>query len=92
MVKNIEVHTTHCCKRHGCKYNDPLCPVEFSNFEGIICEDCRSEEAEFNEQILPSAKIAFERTWIYLINIDGPNDDQLAVYVDRLRQEFLGRS
>lgn len=36
----FEVHNTHCCKIHGCKYCHNDCPVEFGGAEGIQCESC----------------------------------------------------
>lgn len=40
-VKAHNVHTAHCCLEHGCKYNDPDCPVETGKQkqEGS-CETC----------------------------------------------------
>jgi len=36
---NIGVHQTHCCKGHGCKYNDADCPVVLGEIEGLsACE------------------------------------------------------
>ena len=40
-----DIHTTHCCKYHGCKYDDPHCSV----FEGpkeaeYECEICAGEK------------------------------------------------
>lgn len=43
------VHDKHCCKKHGCKYFDPECPVEFGSLLGIYCEDCENLSVE--EQI-----------------------------------------
>ena len=38
---NIGVHTSHCCKWHGCKYNDPDCPVVKGEAEQeYLCEWC----------------------------------------------------
>ena len=34
------VHDSHCCKKHGCKYGDDDCPVQFGNLPGVHCEDC----------------------------------------------------
>jgi hypothetical protein len=34
------VHTTHCCKIHGCKYSHNDCPVEFGDDVGIRCKTC----------------------------------------------------
>lgn len=45
MEKNV--HTEHCCKRHGCKYMDDDCPVELGIQEqSYDCEDCGSELIE----------------------------------------------
>jgi hypothetical protein len=38
------VHNTHCCKKHGCKYQDEDCPVEHGDAPGVKCEDCHDEE------------------------------------------------
>jgi hypothetical protein len=40
MALNDGVHNTHCCKIHGCKYNDPDCPVEFGDLMGVYCDEC----------------------------------------------------
>lgn len=38
------VHITHCCKKHGCKYFDPDCPVVNGRAEARYkCEDCESD-------------------------------------------------
>ena len=41
---NTNVHITHCCKWHGCKYGDPDCPVvlELARQE-YICEECNDD-------------------------------------------------
>jgi hypothetical protein len=26
-MTTLDVHTAHCCSRHGCKYGDPNCTV-----------------------------------------------------------------
>lgn len=41
------VHDTHCCKRHGCKYCDDDCPVQYSDAAGIFCEMCQEDEREY---------------------------------------------
>jgi len=36
-----EVHRTHCCVIHGCKYNDKQCPVANGQVkQKYICQDC----------------------------------------------------
>ena len=35
------VHITHCCSKHGCKYNNEDCPVVLGIVnQDQICEDC----------------------------------------------------
>lgn len=50
-VDRIGVHLTHCCKRCGCKYGDPDCPVELGTLEPEFdCWDCEQRiEALHNE-------------------------------------------
>ena len=38
---NKDIHTQHCCKIHGCKYNDDECSVwnKIKN-QSFRCEDC----------------------------------------------------
>lgn len=38
------VHTEHCCRVHGCKYNDELCPVWLGRkVQSYPCEACDFE-------------------------------------------------
>ena len=46
--RQFGVHNTHCCTRHGCKYMDPRCPVEFGNAPGVFCEDCQNEGRDYD--------------------------------------------
>jgi hypothetical protein len=40
-MADLEVHRTHCCKIHGCKYCDADCPVEHDVVkQGYPCEMC----------------------------------------------------
>lgn len=42
--KNRDVHTEHCCVRHGCKYGKPDCPVETKKKrQSYHCESCDYE-------------------------------------------------
>lgn len=37
----MSVHGTHCCKSHGCKYNDDDCPVVVGTEEQqFFCDEC----------------------------------------------------
>lgn len=44
---NVQVHVTHCCDIHGCKYpyiSDALCPVANGNEKPKYgCEICDSD-------------------------------------------------
>jgi hypothetical protein len=41
------VHTEHCCKKHGCKYIDPECPVVLSlKNQSFPCEECSLEDQD----------------------------------------------
>ncbi len=41
---NMNVHITHCCKWHGCKYGDPDCPVVLGLArQEYICEECNDD-------------------------------------------------
>ena len=50
---NIGVHTSHCCKRHGCKYgDDDRCPVENgSHPQEHLCEAC-SEDVKLHPDLM----------------------------------------
>ncbi len=39
-----DVHTEHCCKKHGCKYNDEDCTVTTGKkLQSDPCEECENE-------------------------------------------------
>jgi len=42
IINNIDVHKSHCCSEHGCKYGDDLCPVVLGKvIQEFPCEDCK---------------------------------------------------
>jgi len=42
-----DVHTEHCCERHGCKYNDSSCSVEYGEKkQSFPCEQCDDEASD----------------------------------------------
>lgn len=44
--QNVDVHRTHCCERHGCKYNK-LCPVVDGVIDAAIpCEQCEDSKVD----------------------------------------------
>jgi len=41
VVTTTDVHTSHCCARHGCKYGSHDCPVKRGALaQEYLCEDC----------------------------------------------------
>lgn len=37
-----DVHTEHCCLKHGCKYNDDKCTVMTkAEIQSYPCQDCK---------------------------------------------------
>jgi len=46
LLKSLDVekgvHAAHCCQDHGCKYNDPNCPIVKRKVkQKYLCEDCK---------------------------------------------------
>lgn len=42
-----DVHTEHCCIKHGCKYCDEDCTVMSGELEqSFMCEECEWEEQD----------------------------------------------
>lgn len=56
MIDNYEVHVSHCCKWHGCKYGpNDKCPVVLGEVEQLyLCEDCEDDltDAEYHMQVV----------------------------------------
>lgn len=54
MIENLkDVHTEHCCAKHGCKYGDDDCTVETGKFkQSFPCESCGYEEEQLDGQEL----------------------------------------
>jgi hypothetical protein len=45
VVVETDVHTEHCCFKHGCKYDDEACMVENGTKpQSHPCEQCEFEE------------------------------------------------
>lgn len=60
-MKNV--HTEHCCVRHGCKYNDKTCPVEFGGIkQSFPCECCDMDTRDGGAYIY---KIRDKRTGLF---------------------------
>lgn len=45
-IGNPGTHRSHCCKRHGCKYGSPGCPV----LSGELVQDHPCEVCEFDTE------------------------------------------
>lgn len=50
MRKFVDVHDSHCCKKHGCKYNSQDCTVESGLHQGIKCEMCEFDD-EYRQKL-----------------------------------------
>ena len=47
MKDNAEVHKTHCCLKHGCKYGEDDCPVASGEIDQLYdCEECAWDNEE----------------------------------------------
>lgn len=50
---NVGVHQSHCCVKHGCKYDDENCPVVTGKVQQkYLCESCSDEGVKSVEQLL----------------------------------------
>ena len=60
-----DVHTEHCCYRHGCKYGKDDCPVEMGDKEqSFPCEQCDEEAADPVRAALQSFVDDFEGDFV----------------------------
>jgi len=51
MIK--DVHTEHCCLKHGCKYGDDDCTVTTKRAaQSFRCEYCYDDEQEFKNEAM----------------------------------------
>lgn len=65
MVKNPEVHRTHCCSRHGCKYGDGMCPVAHKQIQQAYpCEFCYDESQDPVRSALQDFVDSFEMDFV----------------------------
>lgn len=50
--RKIEGHRANCCKEHGCKYSDELCPVVlgYEKQDGP-CFECREDKTEIRPDV-----------------------------------------
>jgi len=76
---NRDVHTEHCCKKHGCKYADAKCTVTTGKkLQSGPCETCESETEENKirldelKQKVADAEAAIDRTLPKGIERRGP--------------------
>ena len=45
--KTIDVHTEHCCSKHGCKYGDDTCTVASGEKKpSYSCEICEENKLD----------------------------------------------
>lgn len=41
LPEDARAHDAHCCRLHGCKYGDDMCPVVKGYLPGVSCEECQ---------------------------------------------------
>ena len=52
---DISIHATHCCKWHGCKYDNEDCPVANGKIkQEFLCEWCYEdlENEDYHREVL----------------------------------------
>jgi len=61
-----DVHTSHCCKWHGCKYDNADCTVEFGDNNQLgPCEWCSDEFKEYINREQPDRDwLSYMRRWV----------------------------
>ncbi len=72
-----DVHTSHCCEKHGCKYGDDDCPVAAKAApQEHLCEECEQDVWSLRaampraEEYARSVAFLDQRSGNYLI-VDG---------------------
>lgn len=66
-VDRIGVHTAHCCKKCGCKYGDPDCPVELGAAEAeYLCEWCGERKRDMRREFLRMSLSELQETVVHL--------------------------
>lgn len=49
---NVGTHSSHCCKKHGCKYSDEDCPVQFGHIiQDYPCEWCNDPHTQYMDAV-----------------------------------------
>lgn len=73
--QEISIHRTHCCKRHGCKYGHPDCPVVQSLvIQEYPCEECSWDSETPLEQKIDALECALRDIALYL-GVGGFNSE-----------------
>lgn len=66
-VDRVGVHTSHCCKKCGCKYGDSDCPVVLGTREAeYLCEWCEEEKEDLRNSFLRMKITELEETVLHL--------------------------
>ncbi|MGR5366994.1 hypothetical protein [Photobacterium damselae] len=72
---SAQVHASHCCLSHGCKYGDKNCPVTTGAIKQLYpCEECY--EGESPSSIEDKARELFENAIITKGTFDEPQGEQ----------------
>lgn len=75
MADLTNVHVLHCCRKHGCRYGEPRCPVVWNNkASSPCCVDCAREEREQTER--PRSASSYEAESTTRIVLRAPEYDR----------------
>lgn len=83
---DLDVHTEHCCKRHGCKYGVAItCTVYLGPKEqSFPCEVCDEEERDPYVRILKTELTELRRDSLLLGILENYGVDNWAGWSDAL--------
>lgn len=65
MIDSVNVHTEHCCYKHGCKYANEQCPVTLGiQSQSYPCEECMIEDGtDFYHHFDTTEPITEDEEW-----------------------------
>jgi hypothetical protein len=80
------VHTSHCCSKHGCKYGDEDCPVvSHGAMQLCLCEECDTDIILYKMNEGPAE--AYARS---VVKMDLERGNSVLVNGEELLLEKLG--
>lgn len=89
MRKFLDVHDAHCCKIHGCKYNDEKCTVVNGACEGVECEDCEPYVSYYVNDSSIKYKLSYTQWYaVDHLSVDSDNYHQYFNTVEEALEEY----